>query len=308
MPTSGVATIAVGPELKTILKVVYSDESGTGGDLKIEPITVVTAMLLNIDTQWIPVRDAVENALREVYGLSDAQMAKYAFKGKTLYHKIERGDAKAIEFVARLLAIPKKEKVLVWYGEVDRDGYYYQMENIHLRDFNYRDAIPPFRIAFEQCINRVDGVMRAMFPNEQVLWIHDGGSLDEHAKKTLRNLRSLLKEIQADAEHFPPDHPMHPPPFEPQDVITCVADMIYFGNDQESRLLQLADVCCSTIARALRNDKVGAPYYEILRSQILNDGARPSYENTRNTVQPLRAILVKRRLERARQPKPKKGD
>src|SRR5277367_415031 len=38
------------PEHKTLLKVVYSDESGTGGDLKKEPITVVTAMLLNIDT------------------------------------------------------------------------------------------------------------------------------------------------------------------------------------------------------------------------------------------------------------------
>jgi hypothetical protein len=208
----------VGPERKTIVKVVYSDESGTGGDLKKEPITVVAAMLLNIDSQWIPVRDAVEGALRKVYGLSDSQMSRYAIKGKNLYHKIERGDSKAMELVARLMAIPKQKRVPIWYGAVDRDGYYYQMENLHLRDFNYKDAIPPFRIAFEQCINRVDGIMRSMFPDEQVLWIHDAGSLDEHA-----------------------------------------------------------------------------------RAQINNDGTRPSYENTRNTVAPLRA---KRRLEPARRNKP----
>jgi hypothetical protein len=35
-----------------ILRVVYSDESGTG-DLK-QPITVVSALLLNIDSQWEP--------------------------------------------------------------------------------------------------------------------------------------------------------------------------------------------------------------------------------------------------------------
>ena len=288
------------------MKVVYSDESGTGGDLKKEPITVVTAMLLNIDSQWIPVRDAVEGALREVYGLSDAQMAKYAIKGKTLYHKIEHGDSKAIELVTRLLRIPKQQKVPIWYGAVDRDGYYYQMENLHLRDFNYRDAIPPFRIAFEHCMNIVDGIMRAIFPDEQVLWIHDGGSLDKHAKRTLRSLRALLKEIREDDEAYPPSSPFHTPStIRPQDLISCIADMIYFGNDQESRLLQLADVCCSTIARALRNDKVGMPYYEILRSQINNDGTRPSYENARKTVAPLRSVLAKGRAERAARAKPK---
>ena len=304
------ATIAVGPAHKTIVKVVYSDESGTGGNLTREPITVVTAMLLNIDTQWIPVRDAVEAALGEVYNLSDSQMARYAFKGKTLYHKIERDDPKAIEFVSRLLAIPKQQKVLVWYGAVDRDGYHYQMENIHLRDENYRDAIPPFRIAFEQCMDRVDGVMRALFPDEQVLWIHDGGSLDEHAKSTLRSLRALLKEIRDDNERFPPDSPFHTPfVVEPHDLVSCIADMIYFGNDQESRLLQLVDVCCSTIVRALRNDALVMPYYEILRSQILNDGTRPAYENARKTVQPLRATLANRRAQRtARTTKPKKAD
>ena len=267
---------------------------------------VVTAMLLNIDSQWVPVRNAVEGALREVYGLSDIQMGKYTIKGKTLYHKIERGDPKAIKLVALLLAIPKRQNFQMWYGAVDRDGYYYQMENIHLRDFNYRDATPPFRIAFEHCMHRLDGFMRAIFPNEQVLWIHDGGSLNEHAKRTLRDVRSMLKEIQEDAERFPPGHPMHHvPTVEPQELISCIADMIYFGNDEESRLLQLVDVCCSTVVRALRNDKIGMPYYEILRSQILNDGTRPSYETARKTVKPLRAILAKRRAERAQRAKPK---
>ena len=202
-----------------------------------------------------------------------------------------------MEFVARLMRIPKQEKLPVWYGAVDRDGYHYQMENIHLRDFNRRDGIAPFRIAFEHCMNRIDGFMHAIFPKEHVLWIHDGGSLNEHAKGTLRSLRSLIKEMRADAAEFPPGHPLHYQPPMPEDTLSTIADMIYFGNDEESRLLQLADVCCSTIMRALRSDTTVAPYYELLRSQVLNDGTKPAYCDARKTVQQLRKILAERRTK-----------
>jgi hypothetical protein len=49
-----------------ILRVVYSDESGTG-DNKKQPITVVTAIVLNMDSQWAPIeRDLSEVKLDHI--------------------------------------------------------------------------------------------------------------------------------------------------------------------------------------------------------------------------------------------------
>ncbi|HEY1851919.1 MAG TPA: hypothetical protein VGG60_12905, partial [Candidatus Binataceae bacterium] len=36
---------------RTVVRVVYSDESGTGS-IEEEPITVVAAIVINLDTQW----------------------------------------------------------------------------------------------------------------------------------------------------------------------------------------------------------------------------------------------------------------
>jgi hypothetical protein len=74
---------------KTVVRVVYSDESGIGGNLKKEPHTVVTAIVLDMDCQWIPVRNSVEVALKESHKLSDDQIARYVIKGKTTYHRID---------------------------------------------------------------------------------------------------------------------------------------------------------------------------------------------------------------------------
>ena len=247
---NGLATVLLGRERKTVVKVVYSDESGTGGSVKENPIIVVTALVLNIDSQWKPVRDDFELALKEVCGFSDDQLAHYVVKGKSLYHKIERGDSKAIELMQRLMAIPFRQKVPVWYGAIDRDGYKYHMENIHVRaEFSERDVIRPFRTAFEECINRIDTYIHAFCPDEQILWIHDEGSLNEHAKNTLRDLRSLLKEAEQDALYFAEMESQ--PAVRAATLTSHIADMIYFGNDEESRLLQLADVCCSTIGRRI---------------------------------------------------------
>lgn len=292
------ATLRVG---ESVMKVVYSDESGTGGSLKKNPIIVVTGLLLNLDHQWIPVRDDFESALKDIYGLSDSQLAHFAVKGHRLYQQIERGDERASNLMKRLMAIPYRRKVPIWYGAVDRDGYKYHMENIHIRsEFSEKDVIRPFRIAFEECLNRIDTYVHAFFHDEQILWIHDEGSLNTPAKNTLKDLRFLLKEAERDALYFAE---IEPDPERRPEVLaqppSHIADMIYFGDHEESRLLQLADVCCSTIARELRHEKVAAPYYEILRIQVQNAGTRPRHEDARKKVMPLRAMLERRRKERS---------
>lgn len=45
-----------------MVRVVYSDETGTDGDEERNPSVVVTALMLDMDSQWKPLRDAVETA------------------------------------------------------------------------------------------------------------------------------------------------------------------------------------------------------------------------------------------------------
>ncbi len=123
-----------------------------------------------------------------------------------------------------------------------------------------------------------------------MIWIHDEGSLNEPAREALRGFRWLRKE----ANWVPLDQDSIP------EAESHIADMIYFGDDKASRLLQLADVCANTIARSLRNDVIAAPYYELLQSQIQNHGTRPWYETARKSVQPLRANIAAMRAARAK--------
>jgi hypothetical protein len=76
-----------------------------------------------------------------------------------------------------------------------------------------------------------------------------------------------------------------------------IIDTIYFGNSQESRALQLADVCCSTITRHLRGDPIATRYYKLLLKQmILAD--RPQFENVENVEQDYLNSLKQRAKEK----------
>src|SRR5208282_4744593 len=105
-----------------------------------EPITLVSAVLLNMDSQWLPVRDAIDGAIKKIYGKTDEQLKRFALKGKTLYHQIERGDRRASEMMSRMVSIPREHRLPVWYSAVDRAGFRIGMESYG----------PPAAPAFEE--------------------------------------------------------------------------------------------------------------------------------------------------------------
>jgi len=259
------------------VRVVFSDESGTGKNSVREPITLVAAILLDMDSQWVPVRDAIEEAIKNIYEKGDDQLERYALKAKALYHQIERGDIRAAEMMNRLMAIPREQGIPIWYGAVDRAGFKMGMERMRLpASPPFKENNIPFKFAFEECMHRIDTWMHADGPEEHVLWIHDDGSLNERAKQALRGFRWAKNIIGLELAHRFPEGLALLPEAQP----SRIADMIYFGDDKESRMLQLVDACAATIVRALRYDPVALPYYGILRTQVQNDGARPAFEAT----------------------------
>jgi hypothetical protein len=269
--------VLLGPEPKTVVRVIYSDESGIGSE-KDEPITVVAGLMLNIDSQWHPVLESIEQSLRETLGKED--ISTYEIKAKNLYHQIRRGDPTAKALMAALMKIPQQHLVPVFYGAIDRAGYMYFMREIYTRSVYGSNperrmsmVNPPldtFSEAFLQCIGRVDSFVHTAFPTEQILWIHDRGRYDEDAKQQLDKIRSLgASELGAAFRQA----------LEGYLERSHVVDTIYFGNSRESRALQLADACCSTITRHLRGDPTASPYYELLKPQVVNEGSRPEHED-----------------------------
>jgi len=254
---------------------------------------VVTAMMLNMDSQWRPVHDAVESAIDVAFeGASPPK--DFKLKGRVLYKALERGKSPYLSVYERLLrlllVIPRRNLVPVWYGAVDLAGFKFQMRAFRQKAA-YSDPHRPFKIALEECMTRIDTYIHADRPDEQVMWIHDMGTLNDPANRTLQGLRWLRKEAESVVFEN-----LGVPLAEPND--SHIADSIYFGNDEESRLLQLVDVCCSTITRALRFDPIVYPFYEILRGQIQNDGVRPTYENAERWIASARAYYAKKRQVR----------
>jgi Protein of unknown function (DUF3800) len=262
-------SLRLGPELKTAVRVVYSDESGVGSERE-EPFTVVAALMLNIDSQWHPVLRAIDEALREFLGRD--QVANYEISGRVLYARIKRGDPQASKLMAALMAIPRKNLVPIFYSAVDRAGFAAVRRVRRVPDGTLFDiGIPDvFAEAIFNAITQVDAYVHTGFPHEQVLWIHDAGRYDEWAKAWLET----FQEMTPDRSH--------------------IVDTIYFGKSSESRALQLADVCCSTITRHLRGEDIAAPYYQILQRQIVNEGARPKFENADELLEQL-GIKIPRR-------------
>jgi hypothetical protein len=271
------------------VRVVYSDETGTDGNEQRNPSVVVTGLMLNMDSQWKPVRDEVECAIAET--MHPSNLRRYAIHGKSLYHKIERDDAQAKDLMARLMRIPHRCLIPVFYAAVHRAGFRFQMKEFRQHSA-LADQYRPFRLAFQNCMQEVDNYIHTSYRSEEVLWIHDAGSLDGITKQSLRAWRDFLDEaaedirIMKEARQIPP---------RIQEHVSHVADMIYFGNDEESRALQLVDSCACTIARHLRGDPIASPYYEILKEQIVGEGERPSYENAEKILTFVRARVPQRK-------------
>src|SRR5713101_7220460 len=109
------------------VRVVFSDESGVGSKKK-EPITVVTAVVVNMDRQWEPISKglyAVLSYARTKHkGLLDEGRS---LKGKHLYSAIRRNIEPAkdiLRAVLRLVIDPGVDPgPLVFYGAVDRTGF-----------------------------------------------------------------------------------------------------------------------------------------------------------------------------------------
>lgn len=123
------------------MRVVYSDESGVGS-LKKEPLTVVTAIVLNADDQW----ESVEAALRVAeMGTPRNLLHNRQLKGSLLYSAVRKGLPLGSGKLKEILSIPAREKIGIFYGAVDRAGCLRALRGSSVTRLG-RSTMPHFRI------------------------------------------------------------------------------------------------------------------------------------------------------------------
>ncbi len=248
------------------MRVVFSDESGTG-DEAIEPLTVVTALMFNMDTQWEPMAAALDKL---------APSPEYEFKGRKLFGALRNGRqrAQADRLLRGVLQTIPDNSLFVFYGACDRAG-------MRAAELIAPDATPwsPQEVAFHICMDLVDKLIVTAFPNERVLWISDKSGYEAANRSRLRDLGEFTQVDKL--PHVPEDmidRLMGDPTVRPHQ--TPIIDPIYFGDSKESRGLQLADVCCSVITNRFRGQAIAEDYYSIIRGGIVADGIAPMFSTT----------------------------
>lgn len=254
-----------------IVRVVFSDESGTG-DEKREPIAVVAAVMFNIDSQWFPFMEDL------------AELPKREFKGHKLFANLRNGRKRkqADHILRAFLSAPARHKLPIFYAAIDRVGFSRGLAASKLPAFvppKIRSRMPPGNIymfpAFGICLEEVDSYVHVLLPNEQVLWITDDNERAESLIKAAHYFLEMKRRFPKDPEPLPPRFahldrrfPRERLPARPSHVI----DAIYFGKSNESRALQLADICAHTIRLALQGDAAATPYFGLINHQIITTG------------------------------------
>ncbi len=231
------------------MRVVYSDEFGTGNVGK-EPIMVVCAIMLNLDSQWEP----VEHALR----LIPPQFKRRELKGGRLLRDVRNKKLGADEALRQILSIPRACHLPIFFGAVSREGF---RKAQSMTDTGFTSVL---HAAFTHCLERVASYIYTAFPKEKVLWIADGGR-----ERELREELSLAK--------FATDIISNSSKAGVSQQSTCMVDTVYFGPSEKSLAIQLADVCCFVIGQKLMNNTMILPYYDLIKIQIVNSDALPDF-------------------------------
>jgi hypothetical protein len=237
------------------MRVVYSDESGTGG-ANDGPLSAVTAIVLNLDAQWVP----LEKQMREIVAAAPQNLLRRGeLKGRFLFRDLRNQIAGANELLQQLLALPSQHHIQIFFSAVDRAGYdrYVRSDGPPLTS----EQLSSHDMAFDLCLNQVEDHIQGFFPEEQVIWIADDTGHARHLRRTL----DLFRQWQeTDLTQLLPNSqiPLRRP------FKSNIADTIYYGPSAESLPIQLADVCCSAIVGKLRGKAEGKEYYKPLVTQL----------------------------------------
>jgi hypothetical protein len=258
-----------------LVRVTYMDESGLS---RREPILVEAGIIVHGDDQVVPVEDQLA-ALVEKHIPADRREGFY-FHATDIYgggpkdcifhDKTEWPDERRWAILDDLVAVPAKFELPICIGIIERSKWPPPSDKPHTQQ---EVDVAAHAMAIIQCEIGVELWLRAKTEREITHIVSENNDEVLLAAKEAHML--LRNKSEMEKEGFL-NHPCFP--------FQRIRDGLQFTSKEESRLLQIADVCAWAIRRAANNAPNASRFYDPLRSQIVIFDEKDAAELERQTL------------------------
>lgn len=239
---------------------IYVDEAGTGG----EPVTVVAAVLIDVDLQWQDVyqhlRDLAARFFPEmkpidvIFHVKDIHNGSGIFAGKSLEQR--RGMIEAVVALPRAYRLP----VSIGWAHTTYEGRPEYRKPLERK-------LASHKVAYMQALVAAERYMRE-FARE--------GELASVVAEHVPEAKNLLNAVQWTLQQRDPSEsglPQHMKEFLP---VTRIIHSIHFASKASTPLLQIADACAAVAARYLAHRKGSDAMFNLMVGGAQTDTNAPS--------------------------------
>lgn len=240
------------------MRLTYMDESGTAQH---EPYFVVTAVIIEADKQLIEVEKHLdfiaqkhlpkEDRLGFVFHTTDIWSGKKYFSDRNTWPLDKR-----LLILDDLAEVPAKFDLPISFAGFIKDKW--DDTRFPRKPTAAEKDEAMHSLAFAQCCDGVEMFMRKCAPEEIAMVIAENRPAVE---RTLKSLLLIFKHAEA----------MKLNEFEPGEFTPYqrIRESVYFAIKDESRALQLADMCCFFLRAHASKTPHTEKYYKMLEPQML---------------------------------------
>jgi hypothetical protein len=233
------------------------DESGISRG---EPVAVVSAVIVHGDEQLIPLEEALE-AVVQAY-IPEADRAGFVFHAKDIFHGVKYFKDrdrwplnKRISILEDLCEIPKRLSIPIVFQYVRKDWFPATISKGSLTSEEI--DVGAHSVAFAACSMEVERKMRMFWSDEVAQLVAEN---NDRAKATIRWAHALMRTPSQLQQH---NINIDCPPLE------RIRGSVQFADKNESRPLQVADLCAFFIRGFLNGHPQSGRFYNSLRRSML---------------------------------------
>lgn len=231
-----------------IVRLIYADESGISAT---DPMCVVAGVIVDADSQWIPVTTHIKELVCEFIPIED--QFNFSFHAKEVFGgtgKVFQDRAKyplklRCEILRRLLEVPNRFHLPVAYGCLDKRVE--RQRPVEKEKPHEREAFD-HAIAFSFCAVAAESFMRDYADPREIATMHSENNATTRDMVRLAR-RSLAGRTKLNLAERMGEHAQRYLP------ISRIVDEVSFFEKDDAFLLQLADVCAVLLRFAFEGRK-----------------------------------------------------
>ncbi len=238
-----------------IVRLIYMDEAGTSAK---EPVSVVASVIVDANTQWKVLADALEEAFDEL--VPDKFRSGFVFHAKELIggkrYQQEWPFSERFALVCRVASLPRTFNAAISLGKVFRcDGDPHRLITRTVKAYEM-DHI----LAFISCLEKSDYYLRTYAPQNELGTViaEDLPRMKRYLSLTALTLKKQQFVVDSDQllpSIFEAVAGLKPPPYVQK--IERIIDVPHFVESSGAPLLQIADACAYSFRRCLAGQRLG---------------------------------------------------